>query len=465
MLLTLNKTELAGALAALGKLVSRTSLIKTYQAIQIEGRANTLYFRTRNVVEEIEFRMDADLENDFPAALVEFEQFRLAVRNCKKKTLELAVENGEVFIENVKLAPGNGCIPVSENILAKVEENYFSFQRCPSVFSTRCQVAYSVKANINRKIIETISKCNGFFEVSSYYDFLKLKEYKVDGKKIIVNVCFMKTNEMLEVLHSGARLIIDSLMWIRQLAACKERMDLGIRLNLDYIKSEVEHSCLVSRFGLFRNDLSELQGILKENPQIHITGLHCHFSGNTRSPDVYVSIIRELVRIAQTPFLNEISYLDIGGGYKTPKWSPEMYYDALFHAISINDFRNYTFILEPGNAIVRTAGRYYVKVVGVKKTGSRFFVFTDGSKLHLNNRQIPPSDVIITSNGERIETPQIIVGNTCKESDVLTIVENQPLLRVDDIVAFDHVGAYDLLEHNDYLLAPPQITYSHLLIK
>ena len=49
------KTELAGALSALGKLVSRTSLIKAYQGIQIEGKANMLYFRTRNVTEEIEF--------------------------------------------------------------------------------------------------------------------------------------------------------------------------------------------------------------------------------------------------------------------------------------------------------------------------------------------------------------------------------------------------------------------------
>lgn len=350
--------------------------------------------------------------------------------------------------------------PRYEFDLANVEENYLSFQQCPSFFSKRCQVAYSVKANINRKIIETISKCDGFFEVSSFYEFLKLKEYNVNGHKIIVNVCFMKTNEMLEVLHSGARLIIDSLMWIRQLAACKEWMNLGIRLNLDYIKSEVEHSRLVSRFGLSRSDLSELQGLLKENPQIHITGLHCHFSGNTRSPDVYVSIIKELIRIAHTPFLNEISYLDIGGGYKTPKWTPEMYYDALFHAITIDDFRNYTFVLEPGNAIVRTAGRYYVKVVGVKKAGSQFFVFTDGSKLHLNNRQIPPFDVIITSNGKKNKIPQVIVGNTCKESDILAVVENQPLLKVNDIVAFDHVGAYDLLEHNDYLLAPPKITYT-----
>ena len=116
MEISLNKTELTGALPALGKLVSRTSLIKAYQAIQIEGRANTLYFRTRNVVEEIEFRMDADLEDDFPAVLVEFEQFRLAVRNCKKKKLDLEVENGEVFIDDVMLAPVNGRFPVPENI-------------------------------------------------------------------------------------------------------------------------------------------------------------------------------------------------------------------------------------------------------------------------------------------------------------------------------------------------------------
>ncbi len=110
------KTELASALPALGKLVSRTSLIKAYQGIEIEGKANMLYFRTRNVIEQIEFRLFADLEEDFPATLVEYEQFRLAVRNCKNKTLKLEIDNGEVFIEGVKLAPVEGHFPVPEII-------------------------------------------------------------------------------------------------------------------------------------------------------------------------------------------------------------------------------------------------------------------------------------------------------------------------------------------------------------
>ena len=108
MEITINKTELAGALAALGKLVSRTSLRKAYQGIEIEGLGNILSFRTCNGVEQIEFRMTVDLGEDFPATLVEFEQFRQTVRNSKKKMLDLKVEKGEIFIDGVILTPING---------------------------------------------------------------------------------------------------------------------------------------------------------------------------------------------------------------------------------------------------------------------------------------------------------------------------------------------------------------------
>ena len=114
MEISLNKAELAGALAALGKLVSRTSLIKAYQAIQIEGVGNTLFFRTCSIVEQIEFRMSVELEADIPASLVEFEQFRLAVRSCKNKTLKLGINNGEVCFDGVRLASIAGQFPMQD---------------------------------------------------------------------------------------------------------------------------------------------------------------------------------------------------------------------------------------------------------------------------------------------------------------------------------------------------------------
>ena len=113
---SLNRTELAGALAALGKLISRTAPVEASRAVEIGGQANTLSLRTRNDVEEIEFRMDAELENDLPPVLVEFEQFRLAVRNSKKKTLDLKVENGEVTIDGVTFASVTGQFPPKERL-------------------------------------------------------------------------------------------------------------------------------------------------------------------------------------------------------------------------------------------------------------------------------------------------------------------------------------------------------------
>ena len=116
MEIPVNKNSLASALTALGKLVSRTSLIKAYQGIEIEGKANLLSFRTRNMTEEIEFLLFADLVDDFPATLVEFEQFRLAVRNSKNKTLKLEIDCGDVFIDGIKLAPIQGSFPSQEEI-------------------------------------------------------------------------------------------------------------------------------------------------------------------------------------------------------------------------------------------------------------------------------------------------------------------------------------------------------------
>ena len=116
MQIPVNKTTLASALTALGKLVSRTSLIKAYQGIEIEGKADTLFFRTRNVIEQIEFRLFADLEDDFPPTLVAFEQFRQTVRNCKKKELEIEVDCGEIYIGDIKLAPVKGRFPAKEII-------------------------------------------------------------------------------------------------------------------------------------------------------------------------------------------------------------------------------------------------------------------------------------------------------------------------------------------------------------
>lgn len=113
MEITLKKTELAGALSALGKLVCRKSPLPVFHAVQIESTNNTICFRTHNSDEEIEFRMDAEGLDAFKVAM-DFDLFRSLVRNSRNKSIKFEFADGVLRIDDVPVAPIEGEWPVIE---------------------------------------------------------------------------------------------------------------------------------------------------------------------------------------------------------------------------------------------------------------------------------------------------------------------------------------------------------------
>ena len=107
MQITLNKTELAGALTALGKLVCRKSPLPVFHAVQIESTNNTICFRTHNSDEEIEFKMDAEGMDAFKVAM-DFDLFRSLVRNSRNKSIRFEFADGVLRIDDVPVAPIEG---------------------------------------------------------------------------------------------------------------------------------------------------------------------------------------------------------------------------------------------------------------------------------------------------------------------------------------------------------------------
>ena len=112
MQVTLNKTELAGALTALGKLVCRKSPLPVFHAVQIESTNNTICFRTHNSDEEIEFKMDAEGMDAFKVAM-DFDLFRSLVRNSRNKSIRFEFADGALRIDDVPVAPIEGEWPVT----------------------------------------------------------------------------------------------------------------------------------------------------------------------------------------------------------------------------------------------------------------------------------------------------------------------------------------------------------------
>ena len=113
MQISINKSELAGALAALGKLVCRSSPIPMYHAVQVEAIDNALLFRTHNMTEEIEFRMDVETTDAFKVA-VDFDFFRSLVKNCRNKNITFEFKDGKLHIDDVPIASVDGEWPVAE---------------------------------------------------------------------------------------------------------------------------------------------------------------------------------------------------------------------------------------------------------------------------------------------------------------------------------------------------------------
>ncbi len=115
MQITLNKTELAGALTALGKLVCRKSPLPVFHAVQIETANNALCFRTHNSDEEIEFKMDAEGLDAFKVAM-DFDLFRSLVRNSRNKSIKFGFSDGSLRIEDVSIVPIEDEWPTTEEL-------------------------------------------------------------------------------------------------------------------------------------------------------------------------------------------------------------------------------------------------------------------------------------------------------------------------------------------------------------
>ena len=98
----ISRNLLAGALSALGKLVTRTSPVEAYRSVLIEGKENKISFRTAGSEEAVTFTMDCDNAGEFSIA-VNFDAFRTAVKAGKNKTVVLDPDAESLGVDNTLL--------------------------------------------------------------------------------------------------------------------------------------------------------------------------------------------------------------------------------------------------------------------------------------------------------------------------------------------------------------------------
>ena len=126
----ISRNELAGALNALGKLVSRTNPAEVYRSLRIEGKNGIVSFQTVGSDEAVTYALPVEGVEEF-AVLVNFDNFRTVARYNKTKNIFLTYEEGRFGVDHTLLAtvhaewPTIG-VPASDAVISVLPENFVS---------------------------------------------------------------------------------------------------------------------------------------------------------------------------------------------------------------------------------------------------------------------------------------------------------------------------------------------------
>lgn len=351
--------------------------------------------------------------------------------------------------------------PYYEFNLSSVKENYSNWKSICTKNGRTDIPAYSIKANYDKGILKTIKKLDGTFEICSYFEYRYLKKLGVDSKNIIINGTAFSKENLKEILKSGTLVIGDSEKIIKAICELNIKCNIGIRCNLDYIKTDRNIFInKTSRFGI--TNIGKIISFLSKYKKINLTCLQAHISGNTREPFVFELIAKSLCEIIFHYNLKTISKIDIGGGYKISEkhWNIKDYYEPVIKVLKQRKMEHLKVVFEPGNSIARDCGKYYTRITDIKSINGTTYCIADGSIIHLpflKGKKI--KDCRIQNSKNTKEEKQYIVGSTCKESDVLAELTNEPALKIGSVIEFYNIGAYSINEIPEFIINKPRVYY------
>ncbi|MFC9283431.1 diaminopimelate decarboxylase [Streptomyces collinus] len=230
------------------------------------------------------------------------------------------------------------------------------------------------------------------------------------------------------------------------------------------------------KFGLSISDgyAQHVIARILDQPQLELTGLHCHLGSQITSVKPYLLAIRRMVGLMSRLYEQHglvLPELDLGGGHGIPYRPGEPALDLtalarkvraeLADACATAGLPVPRLVIEPGRAIVGPAGIAVYRVLSVKHTGDTVFVAVDGG-MSDNPRPalygVRYAPRLIGRPGAAQRTRVTVVGRHCEAGDLLAADVDLPAdIRPGDLLAVPVAGAYHLSMASGYNLVgrPP----------
>jgi diaminopimelate decarboxylase len=338
-------------------------------------------------------------------------------------------------------------------------------------------VCYSVKANSNLSLLKMLAKIGSGFDVVSGGELERVLHIGGGAAKKVVFSGVGKTAEEIDLALKSDILIFNVEseseldLLANRAARLKRKARLALRVNPDvfaethpYISTGMrEH-----KFGVPLHEVGDLYTRAAARKFIDVAGVSCHIGSQITAVEPFakaLSRLAELVRALQANGHN-IRYVDAGGGLGIPYKDDEFeasdfpakcasYAEALRAALGV---LNVHLLLEPGRAIVGSAGALLTRVQVTKQNGKKRFVIVDAAMNDLIRPSlysayhsiIPEQWNPLQSISEKVD----VAGPICETGDFFARDREMPALKEGDLVAILDAGAYGMSIASNYNSRP-----------
>lgn len=345
-----------------------------------------------------------------------------------------------------------------------------------------CTFYYAVKANPDRRLLETLEPIVDGFEVASAGEIEKVSG--VSQKSMIFGGPGKKDREIEAAFESNVEYLnVESFHELHRINYLAEEKGVVapilIRVNLseNVSDSHLRMSGVPTQFGVDERDIPPFieQALTSEN--VNVAGFHFHAMSNNLDAEAHVRFVEACLDKSaawRERFNLDAPVVDIGGGVGINYWNPAepFDWDTLAKGIANLESEDVQLIIEIGRYMTAACGSYVTEVLDVKRNHGHNFVVIRGGTHHLRLpaawKMSHPFRVLKNEDWNYpflrpgIERDEVtIAGELCTPNDVLVRQEYVESLRAGDLVVFEYAGAYAwTISHHEFLSHPePEMVY------
>jgi diaminopimelate decarboxylase len=374
-------------------------------------------------------------------------------------------KEGELYTENVSLETlaNEYQTPLYIYSQTAIEGNFLEFQN--AFTKNDSLICYAVKANSNLAVLNTIAKLGGGFDIVSLGELKRVIAAGGDPAKCVFSGVAKTTQEIEFALQQGIYCFnVESqaeLLRISEVAKNLQKVaPISIRVNPNvgakthpYISTGLSEN----KFGIDILQVVDLYRFANKDPYVSVQGVDCHIGSQITEDTPFIDAldkVLELVEVLKKEHIN-IAHLDLGGGIGID-YENNKTIDIQSYISKIEAKTDIKIILEPGRAIVGSAGVFVTQVEFLKQNSAKNFAIVDGGMndlLRPSLYQAYHNMLPIKQHSQGISAQWDVVGPVCETGDYFG--KNRDLtLQQGDLIAVMDTGAYGFVMSSNYNTRP-----------